>query len=189
MLGSYLNAMSDPPSWTSMTGSENWHRDNGHLRPTYVCRCRHAGIEGSPPHLPSPDPTSSESRKGTQGSSAPTLGLTGSGSRFRASQCNCSTMVLSPSGERARRRVDAQRRRSSSRSARRPPRSLARSGGEERRGETKMKQGFLEGAVAPRFCCRETRARPLISDGWLTTCWARFSLGGQRESRPRPLLL
>jgi hypothetical protein len=47
-----------------------------------------------------PDPTSSESEKGTRGSPAPTLGLTGSGSRLRASQRDCSTTARSPSGER-----------------------------------------------------------------------------------------
>jgi hypothetical protein len=47
-----------------------------------------------------PDPTSSESEKGTQGSPAATIGLTGSGSRIRTSQCDCSTMARSPSGER-----------------------------------------------------------------------------------------
>jgi hypothetical protein len=50
--------------------------------------------------LPMPDSTLSESGKGTRGSPAPTLGLTGSGSRLRASQRDCSTMARSPSGER-----------------------------------------------------------------------------------------
>jgi hypothetical protein len=50
--------------------------------------------------LPMPDLTSSESGKGTRGSSAPTLGLTGLGSRLRASQRDCSTTAPSPSGER-----------------------------------------------------------------------------------------
>jgi hypothetical protein len=50
--------------------------------------------------LPMPDPTSSEFGKGTRGSSAPTLGLTDSGSRLRASQRDCSTTVHSPSSER-----------------------------------------------------------------------------------------
>jgi hypothetical protein len=64
--------------------------------------------------MPMPDPTSLESEKGTRGSLAPTLGLTGSGSRIRASQCD-----------------------SSSWSPHRPPHSLARSGGDGDRGENK----------------------------------------------------
>jgi hypothetical protein len=51
--------------------------------------------------LPMPDPISSESGKGTRGSPAPTLGFTGSGSRIRVSQRDCSTTACSPSGERA----------------------------------------------------------------------------------------
>jgi hypothetical protein len=50
--------------------------------------------------LPMLDPTSSESGKGTRGSLAPTLGLTGLGSRLRVSQCDCSTTARLPSGER-----------------------------------------------------------------------------------------
>jgi hypothetical protein len=50
--------------------------------------------------LPMSDLTSSESVKGTRGSPAPTLGLTGSSSQIRASQHDCSTMAHSPSGER-----------------------------------------------------------------------------------------
>jgi hypothetical protein len=49
--------------------------------------------------LPMPDPTSSEFEKGTWGSPAPTLGLTGSGSRIRASQHDCLMMARSPSGK------------------------------------------------------------------------------------------
>jgi hypothetical protein len=42
------------------------------------------------------------------------------------------------------------------------------------------------GAVAPRFCPRERRVPPLISDERLTRVWARFDPGGRRESQPKP---
>jgi hypothetical protein len=42
------------------------------------------------------------------------------------------------------------------------------------------------GAAMPRFCPRERRAPPLISDERLTHVWACFVPGGQRESQPRP---
>jgi hypothetical protein len=48
-----------------------------------------------------PDPTSSESGKGTRGLPAPTLGLTGSGSRIRASQRDCSGERRPPASRRA----------------------------------------------------------------------------------------
>jgi hypothetical protein len=40
------------------------------------------------------------------------------------------------------------------------------------------------GAVAPRFCPRERRAPPLISDERLKRVWARFGLGGREKVGP-----
>jgi hypothetical protein len=93
--------------------------------------------------LPSPDPTSSESGKGIRGLPTPTLGLISSGSRLRVSQRDCSMTARSPSGERhpsVSRRAMAPLLRSVSA---RPPRSLARSGG-DRGGEEENELGFGE---------------------------------------------
>jgi hypothetical protein len=133
-------------------------------------------------------PSTSEFGKGTRGLPASTLGLTGSGSQLRASQCNCSTMALSPSGER---------RPLASRRATMPllqpvaalAASLARSAGDRGRGKETNGARVCGEPAARRFCYSEDRSPPLISDGRLTTCWARFGPGGRRESRPRPLLL
>jgi hypothetical protein len=120
--------------------------------------------------LPMPDPTSSESGKGTRGSLTPTLGLTDTGSRLRASQRDCSTMARSPSGER---RLPTSRRATTPllRPVATPAASLARSG--EDGGKERMKWLGLRGnCVAQRFCSAETHARPSIQDGRRATFWA-----------------
>jgi hypothetical protein len=113
--------------------------------------------------LPMPDPTSSEFGKETRGSPVPTLGLTGSSSRIRASQRDYSTTVGSPSGER---RPPVSRRATAPLlwPVATPATSLARV---ETEAEEEMKLGFSGERPAPRFCCRESYAQPSISDEWL----------------------
>jgi hypothetical protein len=135
--------------------------------------------------LPMPDPTSSESGKGTRGSPAPTLGLTGSGSRLRALQCDCSTMVCSPSGEHhplVSRRVTAPLLRSVAT----PVASLARV--ETEAGKEMNEARVCGEPAARRFCSRKNRSPPSIADGRLTAFWAELGPGGRRVSRPRPSL-
>jgi hypothetical protein len=103
--------------------------------------------------------TSSESGKGTQSLPVPTLGLTGSGSQFRASQRDCSTMARSPSGER---RPSANRRTMPLllQPVAAPTTSLARSGGfrgGERKGN-EMRARVWSGAVGHRF------VRPILTE-------------------------
>jgi hypothetical protein len=110
------------------------------------------------------DLTSSEFGKGTRGSPAPTLGLIGSGSRLRASQRDCLTMVRSP----VSRRATAPLLRPVATSAA----SLVRSG-EDGGGERMKWLGLWGKCAAQRFCSAETRTRPSIQDGRRTTFWAR----------------
>jgi hypothetical protein len=128
--------------------------------------------------LPMPDPTSSESEKGTRGSPAPTLRLTGSGSRLRASQRDCLTTVRSPSGSIARRRADAQRRHSSGRSPCRPSRSLARVETEARMETNEL--GFAGETVTRWFCSRQelhvTVHRRWTSHNVLGRMWPRRAM-------------
>jgi hypothetical protein len=104
---------------------------------------------------------------------APTLGLTGSGSRLRAPPHDGSMTARSPSGKR--------RPPVSSHTAAPPLPANRRAdhrshsldfGGEERRGETEMMLGFRGGAVVPRFCSHERCAPPFITDGRSATFWA-----------------
>jgi hypothetical protein len=94
-----------------------------------IAKMRHPGTYLG---LLMPDLTSSVSGKGTRSSPAPTLGLTGSGSRLRASQRDCLTTARSPSGER---RPSVSRRATAPllQPVAAPAASLARSGGD--RGE------------------------------------------------------
>jgi hypothetical protein len=134
-----------------------------------------------------PDLTSLESEKRTWGSPAPTLGLTGSGSRIRASQCDCTMTARSPSGSVARWRADAWRRLSSGRSPHRSPCSLARV--ETEAAEKTNELGFCGETTARWFCSHENSVWPSISDGRLTSFWALFSPGGRWLCRLRPSLL
>jgi hypothetical protein len=114
--------------------------------------------------LPIPDLTSSESGKGTRGSPAPTLGLTGSGSRIRASQRDCSTTARSPSGER---RPPASRRAMAPllRPVATPAASLARVKTEV--GKETNELGFAGKSAARRFCSRR-ESRMTVHRRWTT---------------------
>jgi hypothetical protein len=135
----------------------------------------------------SPDPTLSESGKGTCRSLVSTLGLTGSGSRLRASPLDRSTMACSPSGER---------RPPVSRHVTTPPPLAGWRAGyltlahfwvrtKAERGE--MALGFQK-LTTHGFCCYEISAWPFILDERSTMLWAGFSTGGQANLRPRPSL-
>jgi hypothetical protein len=115
-----------------------------------------------------PNPTSSESGKGTRGAPAPTLGLTGSGSRIRASQHDCSTVARSPSGERhppAGRRATAPLPRPVAPPADSLVGSLARV--ETEAGKETNELGFVGKSVAQRFLftARVARDRPSQMNG------------------------
>jgi hypothetical protein len=120
-----------------------------------------------------PDLTTSESGKGTRGSPAPTLGLTGSGSRIRASQRDCSTMACSPSGERrppVSRHATAPLLRPVATPAASLTHSLARV--ETEAGEETNELGFAGKLAARRFCSRQ-ESRVTIHRRWTAhNVWA-----------------
>jgi hypothetical protein len=126
--------------------------------------------------LPMPDPTSSEFGKGTRGSPAPTLGLTGSGSRLRASQRDCSTTVHSPSSER---HPPVSRRATAPLlwSVATPVASLGRSGGDGGRDGDEWTRVCRQTA-ARRFCSRQ-ESRVTVHRRWA----AHSVLGRMRPRR------
>jgi hypothetical protein len=106
-----------------------------------------------------------ESGKGTRGSPASTLGLTGSGSRIRVSQCGCSTTARSPLSEC---RPSASRRATAPllRSAATPAALLARSGGDGGGEENRMVLGFAGNRPLGGFVhTRIARHRPSQMNG------------------------
>jgi hypothetical protein len=116
--------------------------------------------------LPMPDLTTSESGKGTRGSPAPTLGLTGSGSRIRASQRDCLTMARSPLGERrppVSRHATAPLLRPVATPATSLAHSLARV--EMEAEEETNELGFAGKLAARRFCSRR-ESRVTIHRRW-----------------------
>jgi hypothetical protein len=135
--------------------------------------------------LPMPDPTLSEPGKGTWGLPVPTLGLIGSGSRIRASQCDCSTMVRSPLGER---RLSASRRVTAPllRLVATPAASLAWV--ESEAGEETNELGFAGKRPLGGFVHGESRAWPSIADGRLTAFWVEWGPVVWWNSQPRPSL-
>jgi hypothetical protein len=138
--------------------------------------------------LPMPDPTSSESGKGTWGSPAPTLGLIGSGSRLRASQHDCSTTTRSLSGER---RPPASRHATAPllRSIATPTASLARSLARvETEAGKQMTLGFCGEPAAQHFWCAKSHVWPSIADGRHAAFWAGWCPVGRWDMRPRPSL-